>query len=136
VAARGSQPDLSKTAQERLERVRIEQRYSTVRIAVKWTGIAAAIYFAAEALKAFAGRDTSIIVNAALSLFANLNLTVAISLAGAATVWAVCERMLRRYKVEKMQGRIKELETRLDPRRTTSGLLPDGRTNPADLGRH
>jgi hypothetical protein len=135
LAAKGSQPELSKAATERLERTRIEQRYTALATAIRWAGIVGSVYFAGQAVQAYAGRDTSIFVNAALSLLANLNLTVAISLTGAATVWAVCERYLRRRKVEKMQARIRELELLLDPARTSSGLLKDGRTNPRDMKR-
>lgn len=47
-------------------------------------------------------------------------------------IWAVLERGLRRRKTAEMQTYVRELETRLDPERTGSGLLPDGRTNPED----
>jgi len=53
-------------------------------------------------------------------------------LAGACTIWAILERRLRKRKTEALQGRIRELETRLDSNRTTSGLLPTGETNPED----
>ena len=53
-------------------------------------------------------------------------------LAGACAVWAVLERKLRKRKTESLQGRIKHLEERLDPGRTTSGLLPTGDTHPED----
>lgn len=47
-------------------------------------------------------------------------------------VWALRERALRRRKTAQMQDHARDLETRLDPDRTGSGLLPDGRTNPKD----
>ena len=47
-------------------------------------------------------------------------------------VWALRERALRRRKTAQMQNHAREIETRLDPDRTGSGLLPDGRTNPKD----
>ena len=47
-------------------------------------------------------------------------------------VWALRERALRRRKTTQMQQHIRDLETRLDPGRTGSGLLLDGRTNPKD----
>lgn len=53
-------------------------------------------------------------------------------LVGAFAIWAVLERRLRKRKIESLQGHIRELEKRLDPNRTTSGLLPTGDTNPED----
>jgi len=47
-------------------------------------------------------------------------------------IWAILENKLRKRKTESFQGRIKELEERLDPNRTTSGLLPSGETHPED----
>ena len=47
-------------------------------------------------------------------------------------VWALRERALRRRKTAQMQNHAREIETRLDPDRTGSGLLPDDRTNPKD----
>lgn len=127
--------DLGKAAKERLERERIEQLYATVRLCIKWLGIVVVAWQIRCAIGALAGQNTSVMVNAVLSLLGNIQFTAAISLAGAATVWAICERALRHRKVEKMQGRIRELETQIDPKRTSSGLLTTGKTNPSDKWR-
>ena len=47
-------------------------------------------------------------------------------------VWALYERRFRLRKTESMSDYIKELEKRLDPKRTSSNLLPTGETNPKD----
>jgi len=135
VAAKSNPQDLSKSATERISRAKIDQLYSTVRLAIKWAGILGAAYIAKEAIIAFAGKSSSLLVQMAFSLFANLNFTVSITLTGCAKLWALRERRLRRRKVEQMQDRIRELETRIDPRRSSSGLLRDGKTNPADTER-
>jgi len=49
-----------------------------------------------------------------------------------AIVWAMKERALRRRKTEYFQSRIRSLEQRLDPERTSSKLTPGGDTNPED----
>ena len=46
--------------------------------------------------------------------------------------YASWQRKLRLKKTEEMQGYIKELETRLDPNRSSSGLMPDGQTRLGD----
>lgn len=129
----GKKNDLSKLGRERLERTRIEERYQTARIAIRWFGIAFAVWMAERAVASLSGHSTSVVVNAAFRLLANLQLTVAIALTGAATTWALCERGLRRRMVSKMQARIRDLETKADPDRTSSGLTPGGKTNPRDI---
>jgi hypothetical protein len=55
-----------------------------------------------------------------------------ITLAGACAVWAVAERILRQRAVGRLGARNAELERRLDPNRTTSGLTVNGKTHPRD----
>lgn len=44
--------------------------------------------------------------------------------------WGTLEHRLRRQKTEQLHGRIVELESKLDPERSSSQLLPSGETNP------
>jgi hypothetical protein len=76
-----------------------------------------------------AGRSGSSLL---LSVLAEMKVAFWVSLAGAACAWGFVERRLRHRKVEQLQGRIKQLETMIDPDRSTSGLTPAGRTNPLD----
>jgi membrane protein implicated in regulation of membrane protease activity len=43
-----------------------------------------------------------------------------------AGVWALLERRLRRKKTEYLSKRIERLERKIDPKRSSSGLLPSG----------
>ena len=47
-------------------------------------------------------------------------------------LWALIERSLRKRKTVKLTKRIEELETKIDPQRTSSGLLSTGETHPDD----
>lgn len=47
-------------------------------------------------------------------------------------LWAIIERSLRKRKTVKLTKRIEELETKIDPQRTSSGLLSTGETHPDD----
>lgn len=51
---------------------------------------------------------------------------------GVFALWAYLERKFRKQKTESFQAKIKGLEKRLDPNRTTSGLLPSGETHAKD----
>jgi len=121
---------LGEAARERLESQRIERRYGLGRLAIKGGSWVGGVWIASEALGNFAGKDTSI--KGVLSLFAELNVAIGIVLTGGAVVWAVLERWLRQRKVEQLQARIRELETDLDPRRSSSKLTQRGQTNPTD----
>jgi hypothetical protein len=46
--------------------------------------------------------------------------------------WALLERRFRKHKTQQLTARLQEMERRLDPKRSTSGLMPTGDTNPKD----
>ena len=87
-------------------------------------------YFTYLSIDALAGRDTT--VWASLSLVKSVRglpwVTTVIFF-----IWAMGERRLRRKNISSMQGHTTELEKAKDPKRTSSGLLPTGQTNPRDL---
>ena len=125
---------LSQESQERVQLYATDQLYRTIRTAIRG-GVAVAIfYFAFHAVEALAGQDTnlSVAMTLVLSAFADFRFAFAITLGGAGAAWAMVERSLRHRKVDYMQGRIKELEGRLDPSRSSSGLTTAGKTNPRD----
>ena len=123
---------LSKSAQERLERTRIIERYALARTLVRCVGWGIAACFAWLAIGELAGRTTSVTVAATLSMLADIRIAVLVSLTGAAVAWACVERMLRLRKTEYLQTRNIGLEKQLDLRRSSSGLTPQGKTNPRD----
>ncbi len=53
-------------------------------------------------------------------------------IAGAALLYARVERSFRLKKTKQLTERIQELERRIDPNRSSSGLTPTGETNPND----
>jgi hypothetical protein len=110
---------------------KVDQWYSTIRAFIRWGAACFGFWCLYLAIDSVAGKTTAFTVG--MSVLWDFRLVFAFSLAGATTAWAIAERKLRQRKVESMQGRIRELETTIDPRRTTSGLTSAGRTNPRDL---
>lgn len=110
--------------------VRINQRYRTVRTLIKGAVIVGCFYLLAQALAPFAGKAT--VVSLALEILADVKFALTLTLAGTAAAWAVVERYLRQRKTEYLQDRIKDLETKIDPNRSSSGLQRSGKTNPRD----
>jgi hypothetical protein len=121
----------------RVEIRRIDQRYTTFRTFIRAAAVFGVAFVGFGALREFAGKATEVSVAFGLLLNAliELKFLAAISLTGAACAWAAVERWLRHRKVESMQARIRELETAIDPNRSTSGLTPRGQTNPRDVRR-
>ncbi|MDO3434620.1 hypothetical protein QWJ46_18255 [Rhizobium sp. CBN3] len=113
-----------------VEMASVEQFYRTLRTLIKTAGLVGCFYFIALAMAPFAGKETA--VSFALNFLADVKFVLTLGLAGAAGTWAVAERMLRERKTQKLQDRVKELETRIDPNRSTSGLTRTGKTNPRD----
>jgi hypothetical protein len=127
---------LNARARERVALVRVDQRYRTARTAIRaiFGGFVAwCLYLAIDSV---AGKTTVFqgALSVGFSLLWDIRFVVAFSLAGATTVWAMAEKWLRHRKVNFLQGRIKELEEKIDPGRSTSRLTTKGKTNPRDRG--
>ena len=86
-------------------------------------------YFTYLAIDALAGRDTN--VWASLS-FMKSSRGLPWALVLSFFLWAMSERKLRQKNIKSMEGHIRDLETALDAKRTSSGLLSTGQTNPKD----
>ena len=104
----------------------------TVRHLGKWAAIAFVAVCAWLSIEALAGKAT--MLKAVFEYTTGNKATVILPwlVTIVMLVWALRERALRRRKTAQMQNHAREIETRLDPDRTGSGLLPDGRTNPKD----
>ncbi|KQS89824.1 hypothetical protein ASG50_27895 [Rhizobium sp. Leaf386] len=108
----------------------ITEIYSTIRTIVRCCAAVLAIYVFMQALAPFAGKNTA--MSLAFSVLADVKFALTVTLAGAATAWAVVERTLRRQKTQYLQDRIIELETNIDAKRSSSNLTRTGKTNPKD----
>lgn len=94
-----------------------------------WVVIA---YFAEQVLMSFAGKDTH--ANIGLSVLAEFDKFRVIPwvVAVLCVIYASRERKERLRKTEKLSSRIKDLETRLNPDRSSSNLAPTGETHERD----
>ncbi|MBC7952864.1 MAG: hypothetical protein H7Z12_13735 [Rhodospirillaceae bacterium] len=92
------------------------------------------IYTAGEIIKELAGKEThaDIVIGWMLSGSGKSAGAFGV-LALITSSWAVLERRFRRRKTETLTRRLRELEHRLDPDRSSSGLAETGETHPDDL---
>lgn len=126
-----SVPAIATTVPDRaLSLARIEYAFRTVRLVLIGAFACLGILCLGYALRPFAGQRT--VISILFSFLADIKFVMAVAFGGASCGWAVVERMLRRRKTEQLQGRIIELEKRIDPDRTSSELTPQGTTNPKD----
>jgi hypothetical protein len=82
---------------------------------------------------ALAGRTTSLLVRVAINALFDVRFALMLGGAAAAVVWAVLERRLRQRTILRLHPRVKQLETMIDPGRSSSNLTPKGETNPMDI---
>jgi len=113
-----------------VERERISQRYALGRTFFRMLAVVGVAYFAKDMIVSLAGQNTFVALK--LAFLADFKVALSVVMTGVATFWAFLERWLRHRKVEYLQGRIKELESSIDPNRTTSGSTPAGKTHPKD----
>lgn len=89
--------------------------------------VALAIYKCVDAL---AGQQTNALIEASLE-YGNTNyFLLAITLLS--SLWAFAERKARERSTKELSRRNRELEAKIDPDRTSSNLLENGKTNPGD----
>lgn len=121
---------------------RIHARYRVVSRAVPWIGIVAISYIWADAIKFLAGQET--IADISVKIVENLTVKITqtqyvveyveYAVIVLAVLYGLRQRKLRRDVIEKMEGRVRELEQRVDPNRSSSNLTSRGDTNPTDRG--
>lgn len=89
-------------------------------------------YYVRDVLVAFAGKHTD--ASLAFRFLANLQadrwFAYLFGVFGAG--YGIAERRLKRRTIRRLTARTEELELRLDPNRTSSGLTPQGTTQEAD----
>src|SRR3546814_7385100 len=87
--------ELSRSARERLEGRRIEQRYKTARTLIRALVFLGCVWVIGDAIGDLAGKETNVAVSLLFSIFADLKFALSVALAGGMAAWAVVERLLR-----------------------------------------
>ncbi len=89
-------------------------------------------HYIVQAITALSGHqtDASFVVKILLNLQADRWIAYIVGGGGVAYGWN--ERRLKRKDIKRLSRHTEELERRLDPKRTSSNLLPDGRTRRED----
>lgn len=112
--------------------IRSDRRYDLYARAIRAGSIVACVALLANALKAFAGNETSVIVLFQTLITHNVTVTASLVFGFGGCGYGLWQRHLRRNNIERLQARVREYELRYDPHRTSSGLTSRGDTNPVD----
>jgi hypothetical protein len=83
-----------------------------------------------EMVISLAGQETFVALK--LAFLADSKVALSVIMTGMAGAWALGQTWLRHRAVAQLQSKNKELETSIDPKRTSSGLTPAGTTHPRD----
>ncbi len=99
---------------------------------IRWAGLGVIAYFAYRSIDALAGKETTanVMVNFLASIKANQ--WAAWIAGGGGTIYGLRQRSLRRKTIARLQKRNTDLESKIDPNRTSSGLTERGETDPKD----
>ena len=97
---------------------------------VMWAGIVLALRYIYMCVEAISGKLTDFNVGVVASLEVSVILAWTVGLSG--VVYGRLQRRLRKDVIEKLQGRINQLEKQIDKNRSSSKLTPRGDTRPED----
>jgi hypothetical protein len=105
---------------------------SALQMVIPWLGLCFISYMVYRAVNTLAGRATQAEIG--VTVIGNLKLNEALAwlLSGLFGGYGLNERRLRRKHVAQTATQIAELEARIDPNRTSSGLTHQGTTRPRD----
>jgi len=112
---------------------RIDQRYDTIRVAIKSLGWVVGFGLVAHYISLAFGRATSLNVSGAFSLLGDFKFKASVALTGGACAWACLERVLRKRVIKRMAPYKRKYEELLDSNRSSSQLKPDGTASTKDL---
>lgn len=120
--------------QYRMEKLR--SRTSIIRAFIRLVAIIAVAVCAVFLVRSLAGRQTFADVKFAVIADLRANrffaLTVSWLLTGSGLSWAVVERKLRKRVTKRLTNELQVLQLKVDPKKRSSGLLPNGNTRPED----
>jgi hypothetical protein len=110
---------------------RLDSRYALARTTIKGAFGAVCVWLITDTIRAFAGKETVALLSGILNVTVSEGIAYALSvvLGGG---W-VAERRLRRRTNREKAAHISELEKRLDPKRSSSGLTITGKPRKEDL---
>jgi hypothetical protein len=111
------------------------EAFALARTIVRWAFGGLYFWIFYQIIVVVAGKDTVVLFKIIVNGLVEMRVILPTAVCGVAVTWALAERNLRRRQMERLHPRVKDLETKIDPKRSTSTLTARGDTNPSDRGR-
>lgn len=105
---------------------------SVIHTVVPWTAAVLIAFVFQKSVSSFAGRYTFAQIGMTFLGDFRISETVAYLFGAGGVFYGVKRHRLQQKNVERMAGRIAELERGIDPKRSSSRLTPRGKTRPED----
>ena len=105
---------------------------SIFHVIVPWTGAVLVAFLFYKSVVSLAGQYTFAQIGASFLGDFKISDGLAYVFGGGGVAYGLRHRKLRGDNVERMAGRIAEMEKLLDPKRSSSRLTPRGKTRPED----
>lgn len=99
---------------------------------VRWGGILGIVYYTAQAVQSLAGQQTAAALILQWPTEYKVHVAIPWITAVAFVAYGLLQRYLKNRTVRELHQYIKELEQRVDPKRSSSGLTSTGETRPED----
>ena len=110
----------------------VEKWFSLATHVIKWAGIVSVVYFISSAVSDLAGKTTLANIVVQVLQAGSVREVVSYAIAGGGITYGLLERRLRKSEIRHLGQQKKELESALDPNRSTSQLTESGETRPED----
>lgn len=100
---------------------------------IRFGALVACVYFLSSSIQNLAGKSTDANIFVQFLGDFNVGQGVAVLFGAGGTMYGLAQRSQRQRMIERLHGRIKQLERQIDPRRSSSNITETGDTNPVDV---
>lgn len=123
---------VSENSDARLSYKKIDAVVTITKTIVQYSFLAFCVYYIYRSIAVLAGKAT--FASLGLSVLGNIQVSdgIYIVLTGGSIIYGLGQRELRRRNIKRLTERPIEMEKRLDPNRSSSGLTTRGTTRPED----
>jgi hypothetical protein len=136
--ARSNELEAHQSHEYRMKRMEVYVHFGDIvarllGVAIRYISVLGALYLCIDSIgRNFAGQETGI--EFILHFLGNVYVshTISFTISVSAIFYAWRQKQLKNTTVEKLHRRIKDLERRMDPNRSSSTLTARGETNPED----
>lgn len=130
--------ELAEQKQARPDRITVQIRvleivHTAVQLGIRWGALIWIVSLASSAISALAGKHT--FADIGIRVLANVSISegTAYVFGCVGISYGLLQRHLRRNEIQRLAPRIQELERQIDPKRSSSALMPRGTTRPEDI---